>query len=149
MPKFLVSFAILTIVSAIEMCSPQIVRGEGINDSYIGPAVTFGNGKTTLGVSAKLPFGGNFALRPYLDFIDGRIPYGASLTYNFQIVPSLTPYIGYGFGVDNNRNSNVSGFFNLGLDVNLSEKFTLFTSATIPTSKEVNGRIVVGTSLRF
>jgi hypothetical protein len=152
MNKFLVSFTMFALVSAIELFTPQSVRAEDINDGYIGPAVTFGDGKTTLGVSAKMRLGGNIALRPYLDFIGGRTPYGASLTYDLisrQAAPTVTPYIGYGVAVDNDRSPNVSGFFNLGLDASLSEKFTLFTSATLPTSKEFNGRIVVGASLRF
>jgi hypothetical protein len=152
MHKFLARFAILALVGAIEICHHQSVRAEDINDGYIGPAVTFGDGKTSLGVSAKMRLGGNIALRPYLDFISGRTPYGASLTYDLvarQAAPSVTPYVGYGVAVDNDRSPNVSGFFNLGLDANLSEKFTLFTSVTLPTSKEFNSRIVVGTSLRF
>jgi hypothetical protein len=152
MNKFLASFAILGVVTAIGICSPQSARAEDINDGYIGPAVTFGDGKTTLGVSAKMRLGGNIALRPYLDFIGGRTPYGASLTYDLvsrQAAPSVIPYVGYGVAVDNDRSPNVSGFFNLGVDANLSEKFTLFTSATLPTSKEFNSRFVVGASLRF
>jgi hypothetical protein len=41
------------------------------------------------------------------------------------------------------------GFVHVGLDANLSEKFTLFTGVTIPTRSDFNSSITVGTSLKF
>jgi hypothetical protein len=148
MRKFLALGILFATLGTIDLTLPQAARAE-YNDGYIGPSVTFGDGQTAIGINAKMRLGDNFSFRPY--WIPS-VRYGASLTYDFrsgQPGTGLAPFIGFGWGVNNEKNPNSSGFVHAGLDANLSEKFTLFTGVTIPTRADFNSSITVGTSLKF
>jgi hypothetical protein len=151
MPKLSSLYApilILTTVGAIDLSLPQSARAE-YNDGYIGPSVTFGDGQTAIGINAKMRLGDTFSLRPY--WIPS-VRYGASLTYDLrsgQPDAGISPFVGFGWGVNNDKSPNSSGFIHVGLDANLSEKFTLFTGVNIPTNQNFNTSIVVGSSLKF
>jgi hypothetical protein len=148
MHKFLALCALLATIGAIDLTLPQAARAE-YNDGYIGPSVNFGDGQTAIGINAKMRLGDNFSFRPY--WIPS-VRYGASLTYDLRSGEpgaGIAPFIGFGWGINNEKNPNSSGFVHVGLDANLSEKFTLFTGVTIPTSQQFNSSIVVGSSLKF
>jgi hypothetical protein len=148
MHKFLAFCVLFVTLGAIELTLPQAARAE-YNDGYIGPSVTFGDGKTAIGINAKMRLGDRFSFRPY--WIPS-VRYGASLTYDFRSGEpgaGIAPFVGFGWGVNTEKNPNSSGFVQAGLDANLSDKFTLFTSINIPTSQQFSSSIVVGSSLKF
>jgi hypothetical protein len=148
MHKFLALCTLLATIGAIDLTLPQAARAE-YNDGYIGPSVSFGDGQTAIGINAKMRLGDNFSFRPYWV---PSVRYGASLTYDLRSGEpgaGIAPFVGFGWGINNEKNPNSSGFVHIGLDANLSEKFTLFTSVNIPTSQQLNSSIVVGSSLKF
>jgi hypothetical protein len=148
MHKFLALCTLLATIGAIDLTLPQAARAE-YNDGYIGPSVSFGDGQTAIGINAKMRLGDNFSFRPYWV---PSVRYGASLTYDLRSGEpgaGIAPFVGFGWGINNENNPNSSGFVHIGLDANLSEKFTLFTSVNIPTSQQLNSSIVVGSSLKF
>jgi hypothetical protein len=139
---------VVTTIGAIDLTLPQSARSE-YNDGYIGPSVSFGDGQTAIGINGKMRLGDSLSFRPY--WIPS-VRYGASLTYDLrsgQPGNDIAPFAGFGWGVNNDKNPNSSGFVHAGLDVNLSEKFTLFTSVNIPTNQNFNSSFVVGSSLKF
>jgi hypothetical protein len=139
---------IVTSIWAIDLTLPPSARAE-YNDGYIGPSVSFGDGQTALGINAKMRLGDTFSFRPY--WIPS-VRYGGSLTYDLrsgQPGTGIAPFVGFGWGVNNEKNPNSSGFIHVGLDANLNDKFTLFTGANIPTDQNFNSSIVVGSSLKF
>jgi hypothetical protein len=148
MHKFLALCTLLATIDAIDLTLPQAARAE-YNDGYIGPSVSFGDGQTAIGINAKMRLGDNFSFRPYWV---PSVRYGASLTYDLRSGEpgaGIAPFVGFGWGINNEKNPNSSGFVHIGLDANLSEKFTLFTSVNIPTNQQLNSSIVVGSSLKF
>jgi hypothetical protein len=151
MQKFLSICAVLVTVGTIDLTLPQSARAEYENkNDYIGPSVTFSDGKKAIGVNAKTNIlGDNISFRPYWN---PGVDYGASLTYDLQSGKpgsGIVPFVGFGWGVNNTKNPNSSGFIHVGLDANLSNKFALFTSVNFPSNQNFNRSIVVGASLKF
>jgi hypothetical protein len=149
MQKFLSLCALFATVGTIDLTLPQPVKAEPSGD-YIGPSVTFGDGRAAIGVSARTNIlGKNISLRPY--WISGG-GYGGSLTYDLQSGKpgfGIVPFVGFGWGVNNSKSPNSSGFVHVGLDANLSDNFVLFSSVNFPTNQNFNRSLVVGASLKF
>ena len=153
MNKFLAGFYVLATIVAMEIGVPQAVSaGESVNN-FIAPAVTFGDGKTSLGVNSKIGITDNFSLRPYITFSSNRTNFGTSLTYGFgsrQSTQAISPFLGLGIAAYNSNNSTKATiFYQAGLDANITENLSLFGSVNIPSNRDNSTNISLGAGLRF
>lgn len=149
MHKFLALCLLFATLGAIDPTLPQSASAES-NGDYIGPSVTFGDGRAAIGVNAKTNIlGDNISLRPYWT---PSVGYGGSLTYDLQSGKpgsGIVPFVGFGWGINNAKSPNSSGFVHVGLDANLGDTVVLFTSVNFPTNQNFNRSIVIGGSLKF
>jgi hypothetical protein len=154
MKKLLLIPAILfaAIFSAITQ-SPQTALAGGIGNNYVAPSVTFGGGSSVFGIDGKIGVADNFAIRPFVTFPSGGTAYGASLTYDWNLLQSalpITPFLGLGVEFQTaDSNTTTNGFAQAGVDFTVSDYISLLGSVAIPFNGGGNTSVTLGAGFRF
>lgn len=150
MKKLLLSLAILT--STVIAARPAQAQLAQSGQNYVGPAVIFGSGQTSVGIESRFGISENLSLRPNIFFNNGTT-FGTSITYDLPGIDSerkLSPFAGLGirfFG--GNVNNTTTGYFIAGTDYNLSDSIALRGDVSIPFSSNGNTTVSLGAGLRF
>ena|GEM_PF-2430500 len=119
--------------------APSIIdTGSGypsrIPRSYIGPALSTGNGSGSFGVISRFPFGENYSLRPSAVFGGNGTIVRLPLTYDFVFSDKepfeRNPVVTFhaGGGVQYSSNSDFRLLGTIGVDVNLFDGIALVSS---------------------
>ncbi len=150
MKKLILSLALVG--STVIAARPAQAQFGQSGQSYIGPAVVFGSGQTSIGIESRFGISDNLSLRPNIFFASGTT-FGTSITYDLPGIDSerkFTPFAGVGvrfFGGDN-RNTT-TGYFIAGADYNLDSSLVLRGDVSIPFSTNANTTVSLGAGLRF
>ncbi len=111
-----------------------------IPQNYVGPAIGFGSGGSTFGVTSRFPFAENLSIRPSALFGGNGTFLRVPVTYDFSLSekepfernPLITFFVGggiqYSSGVNGAQSSQFGILGTLGVDVNLFEGTALVGS---------------------
>jgi hypothetical protein len=111
-----------------------------IPQNYVGPAIGFGSGGSTFGVTSRFPFAENLSIRPSALFGGNGTFLRVPVTYDFSLSekepfernPLVTFFVGggiqYSSGVNGAQSSQFGILGTLGVDVNLFEGTALVGS---------------------
>ncbi len=158
--NYIRSIAVLLVATLLCFFS-STARAEGENkDNFIGPAVTFGNGQSIVGVEGKFSITDNIAVRPSFSFANlagaGVTVFGGSATYDLNTDNSqFIPFVGLGmnfYTVEGKANSSsTTGFAQAGVDLNLNPGITVTGDLKVPfDSSSVFGTVfTIGGGYRF
>jgi hypothetical protein len=148
---FIPTILCAVIVSAITQ-SPQAAQAGGIGNNYVAPSVTFGGGSSVFGIDGKIGVADNFAIRPFVTFPSGGTEYGASLTYDWNLLQSalpITPFVGLGVEFQTANNTTATnGFAQVGADFTISDYVSLLGAVAIPFNNG-NTSVTLGAGFRF
>lgn len=151
MKKILLALAVL--VAAVTQVPGQANAGTGPGENYVGPALNFGNGQTTVGVNSKFGVSDNLSIRPFLSFPSQGTEFGASVTYDFDLSRSQTdikPFAGAGINFSSGSGvSDSTVFLQAGADFNISREFSINGSLNVPLRTNNSTYLSLGGALRF
>jgi opacity protein-like surface antigen len=152
--KNLLPTSLAIVATTVAAQAPEAARAGGIGTNYIGPTVNFAGSSSNIGVNSKLGIADHISLRPFVNFPSGGTNFGTSITYDWDLRQSpapITPFIGAGIQfASGSFNTNTTGFAQAGLDLNVSDNFSLLANVNIPlSSNNAVTTATVGAALRF
>jgi hypothetical protein len=141
---------LLAVVLSTTIAAPALA----FNGNYIGPGVTFGlgpSGDAAIGIESKFDVSPNWSFRPAIAFGNGGTLYGASVTYNLDILSkssTFTPFVGGGVSHYTNT-STTTPVLNLGLDYQLNNDWVFLTKINIPLNNNLSTGFNFSAGYRF